>query len=86
MAPVAPLFHPPPSYADAAGSPLHQRGGAPHPEFGRLSLGLQFGLQFTVVQYHPGRIGQGHWSRLNQPERPRPELLMRLGALVGILA
>ena len=27
MAPVAPLFHPLPSYADAAGSSLHQRGG-----------------------------------------------------------
>ena len=26
MAPVAPLFHPLPSYADAAGSSLHQRG------------------------------------------------------------
>ena len=33
MAPVAPLFHPLPSYADAAGSSLHQRGGIPHPEF-----------------------------------------------------
>jgi hypothetical protein len=32
MAPVAPLFHPLPSYADAAGSYLHQRGGTPHPE------------------------------------------------------
>ena len=31
MAPVAPLFHPLPSYADAAGSSLHQRGGTPHP-------------------------------------------------------
>ena len=26
MVPVAPLFHPLPSYADAAGSSLHQRG------------------------------------------------------------
>ena len=33
MAPVAPLFHPLPSYADAAGSSLHQHGGTPHPEF-----------------------------------------------------
>ena len=32
MAPVAPLFHPLPSYADAAGSSLHQRGGTPHPD------------------------------------------------------
>jgi hypothetical protein len=31
MAPVAPLFHPLPSYADAAGSSLYQRGGTPHP-------------------------------------------------------
>jgi hypothetical protein len=31
MAPVAPLFHPLPSCADAAGSSLHQRGGTPHP-------------------------------------------------------
>jgi hypothetical protein len=28
-----PAFHPLPSYADAAGSSLHQRGGTPHPEF-----------------------------------------------------
>ena len=34
MAPVAPLFHPLPSYADAAGSSLHQRGGTPHPMAG----------------------------------------------------
>ena len=33
MAPFAPLFDPLPSYADAAGSSLHQRGGTPHPEF-----------------------------------------------------
>ena len=31
MAPVAPLFHPLPSYADTAGSSLHQRGRTPHP-------------------------------------------------------
>ena len=31
MAPVAPLFHPRPSYADAAGSSLHQRGENPAP-------------------------------------------------------
>ena len=35
MAPVAPLFHPLPSYADAARSSLHQRGGIPPPESGR---------------------------------------------------
>jgi hypothetical protein len=34
MAPVAPLFHPLPSYADAAGSSLHQRRGTPHPMAG----------------------------------------------------
>ena len=34
MAPVAPLFHPLPSYADAAGSSLHQHGGTPHPMAG----------------------------------------------------
>jgi hypothetical protein len=40
MAPVAPLFHPPPSYADAAGSSLHQRGGTPHPRMaGRCDWG-----------------------------------------------
>ena len=31
MAPVEPLFHPLPSYADAAGSSLHQRGGTRAP-------------------------------------------------------
>ena len=31
MAPVAPLFHPLPSSADAAGSSLHQRGEDPAP-------------------------------------------------------
>src|SRR5215472_1120398 len=33
MAPVAPLFHPLPSDADAAGSSLHQRGGPCTPSF-----------------------------------------------------
>jgi len=31
MASSAPLFHPLTSYADAAGSSLHQRGGISHP-------------------------------------------------------
>ena len=35
MASSAPLFHPLTSYADAAGSCLHQRGGTPHPESGK---------------------------------------------------
>jgi len=43
------------------------------------SLGLQFGLQFTTVQRRPRRIDHRHWSRLNRSERPRSELLMRLG-------
>ena len=34
MAPVAPLFHPLPSYADAAGSSRHQRGGTRTPDGG----------------------------------------------------
>ena len=38
MAPVAPLFHPLPSYADAAGSSLHQRRGTPHPMAGVISV------------------------------------------------
>jgi hypothetical protein len=41
--------------------------------------GLQFRLQFTAVQSRPGRTGQACWSSLNRSERPRPELLMRLG-------
>ena len=36
MAPVAPLFHPLPSYADAAGSSLHQRG-EPHTRIRAIS-------------------------------------------------
>jgi hypothetical protein len=46
-------------------------------QVGQLWAGLQFGLQFTGVQSHPGRTG-GRWSSLNRSERSRPELLMRL--------
>jgi hypothetical protein len=66
-------FNPSLPTGHAAGSSLHQRGGTPHPEFERPRLGLQF----TVVQRHPGRIGLGRWSSLNRPELPRPDLLMR---------
>ncbi len=45
----------------------------------RLS-GLQFGLQFIAVQPRPGKTDQRRWSSLNRSERPRPELLMRLGS------
>jgi hypothetical protein len=46
---------------------------------GHGSRGLQFGLQFTAVQRHPGRTDRGSWSSLNRSGRPRSELLMRLG-------
>jgi hypothetical protein len=44
------------------------------------TAGLQFGLQFTSVHHCPTRTDRARWSRLNRSERPRPELLMRLGS------
>ena len=45
----------------------------------KLVLGVAVGLQFTTVRCRPEKTGQGRWSSLNRSERPRPELLMRLG-------
>ena len=58
MAPVAPLFHPLPSYADAAGSSLHQRGENPAPHGWRALLGLG---KFSPSSLGH-RIGQGALS------------------------
>ena len=62
MAPVAPLFHPLPSYADAAGLPCTSAGGTPHPMVGRaISVPLALvkgGLSRLVAetfQRRPGR-------------------------------
>ena len=54
MAPVAPLFHPLPSYADAAGSSLHQRGGTPHPELEHASGGAS-GSRMDRAKQTPGQ-------------------------------
>ena len=40
---------------------------------------LQFGLQFTVVQRRPTRIGQVRWSSVNPLERIGPKLLNAVG-------
>jgi hypothetical protein len=58
MAPVAPLFHPLPSYADAAGSSLHQRGGTPHPMVGVPLASVMGGLSRSVAATFQRRSGQ----------------------------
>ena len=60
MAPVAPLFHPLPSYADAAGSSLHQRGGTPHPRVRAIRGPLEpvtSGSPRSSPDTSPGRSG-----------------------------
>jgi hypothetical protein len=41
---------------------------------------LRVRLQFHTVPRHPGQIDLRRWSSLNQAERLRPKLLMRLGS------
>jgi hypothetical protein len=62
MAPVAPLFHPLPSYADAAGSSLHQRGG-PRTACDRRAISVQLapatsGLSRSLADTPTRRSGQ----------------------------
>lgn len=87
MAPVAPLFHPLPSYADAAGSSLHQRGeDHPAPLATPQSLVASGGASGSRMDrevqnhhcqcqagkvVHPLAIGQDRPSKLGPPGEGR---------------